>query len=303
MIKLESSKKIEQYKKDLLNKKSFEIHEAIETFYSIFNNIKEFELEAKDKGVIKNVKFNLKSSDLSSNFFENKTNIHPFSFIINNKWLTFYFRINYEKFISDGIKKFFELPKKQNNTEYKIYIKNKEDVIKLIDLIFVKKLKIKIYDFDNIIYSEHNEIIKSFENDKKNNNQTIETVKKVLTNYRTGQQKYRNELLEKWNYRCSVTGINQVQILKASHIKPFSESNESEKYDIENGLLLSPNLDSLFDLHLISFNENGNIMLTNSITTETYKTLGIDLNMSLRFITDGTSKYLTIHRAIFENLN
>ena len=303
MIKLESSKKIEQYKKDLLNKKSFEIHEAIETFYSIFNNIKEFELEAKDKGVIKNVKFNLKSSDLSSNFFENKTNIHPFSFIINNKWLTFYFRINYEKFISDGIKKFFELPKKQNNTEYKIYIKNKEDVIKLIDLIFVKKLKIKIYDFDNIIYPEHNEIIKSFENDKKINNQTIETVKKVLTNYRTGQQKYRNELLEKWNYRCSVTGINQVQILKASHIKPFSESNESEKYDIENGLLLSPNLDSLFDLHLISFNENGNIMLTNSITTETYKTLGIDLNMSLRFITDGTSKYLTIHRAIFENLN
>lgn len=303
MIKPESADKIEKYKKYLLDKNLFQINEAIEAFYSVFKNLKEFELEPIDKGKLKTVKFNLKSSSLSNKNFDNKIDIHPFSFIINDKWLTFYFRINHDKLVSNEIKNSFDLPKKQNKTEYNIYIKNKKDVIKLIKLLFIRKLNINIYDFEDINNFKHNEIIKSFENQKDIKPQIIETVKKVLTNYRTGQQKYRNALLEKWDFCCSVTGINQPQILKASHIKPFNQSNDYEKYDVENGLLLSPNLDSLFDLHLISFDENGIILLTNSISNETYKTLGINLTMKLKFVTEGMLKYLKVHRNKFKNLN
>lgn len=302
MIKLESSEKIKQYKEHLLEKKIFHISEAVETIYSIFNKVKEFELEAKDKGILKTVKFNLKSEYLNNKYFENKKT-NPFSFIINDKWLTFYFRINPDNLVSNEIKNTFDSPLNKNPKEFKIYLKNKEDVIKIVELLFIRKLKINIYNFEDINNFEHNEILKTFEKFKKNENRIIETVKKTLTIYRTGQQKYRNTLLQKWNFCCSVTGINEPLILKASHIKPFSESNDYEKYDVENGLLLNPNLDSLFDLNLISFDENGLILLTNSISNETYKTLGVNLEMKLRFVTDGMLKYLKVHRIKFENLN
>ena len=48
--------------------------------------------------------------------------------------------------------------------------------------------------------------------------------------------------------------------LIASHIKPFIKSNEDEAYDPNNGILLSRNIDSLFDLGCITYRVNGEII-------------------------------------------
>lgn len=50
----------------------------------------------------------------------------------------------------------------------------------------------------------------------------------------------------------------------ASHIKGFSDENttDEEKYDINNGLLLCANADALFDKHLISVNENKELVFS-----------------------------------------
>ena len=68
---------------------------------------------------------------------------------------------------------------------------------------------------------------------------------------------------------CPLTYIaanfnNLGPLFVASHIKAFSDPNTSdnEKYDINNGLLLSANADALFDKHLISIDQNKNVVFS-----------------------------------------
>lgn len=56
--------------------------------------------------------------------------------------------------------------------------------------------------------------------------------------------------------------------LVASHIKPFKKSSDEEAYDPDNGLLLSQNMDGLFDKGYISFNNDGSIILSNKLDTD-----------------------------------
>ena len=54
-------------------------------------------------------------------------------------------------------------------------------------------------------------------------------------------------------------------VLIASHIKPYIECDDKEAFDVNNGLLLSKNLDSLFDLGFISFDNEGTILLSDRL--------------------------------------
>ena len=56
--------------------------------------------------------------------------------------------------------------------------------------------------------------------------------------------------------------------------------------DVSNGIFLSPNLDSLFDKHLISFEDNGDIIISKNLTTKDLQTLGIYSDMKLRKVYD-----------------
>ena len=80
--------------------------------------------------------------------------------------------------------------------------------------------------------------------------------------------------MEKWNGECPITGIDLKSILIASHIVPWKEATDEERLDVENGILLSPLYDSLFD-NLISFSDEGKIVMSGKITEE---------NHSIRFI-------------------
>ena len=62
-----------------------------------------------------------------------------------------------------------------------------------------------------------------------------------------------------------MTGCNLEEILIASHIVPWKDCTDEERLDVDNGLLLSPNYDALFDKHLISFDEDGKLIGSNTI--------------------------------------
>ena len=88
----------------------------------------------------------------------------------------------------------------------------------------------------------------------------------------------------------------------SSHIVPWSESNDIERLDSENGILLSPNIDSLFDKHLISFEDNGSIIISSKIDEVNRKSLGINSQIKIP-VTEGMRKYLKRHRERFNEKN
>ena len=130
---------------------------------------------------------------------------------------------------------------------------------------------------------------------KYNYNKPNVTERTGLVTSRVGQGYYRQQILEKWNNTCPVTKCNVPEILISSHIVPWKNSNQDERLDPENGILLSPNVDSLFDKHIISFTDEGEIILSTRITRNDLELLGIDLNVKIN-ITKGMKQYLTKHR-------
>jgi hypothetical protein len=124
------------------------------------------------------------------------------------------------------------------------------------------------------------------------------TERRGLVTSRVGQGWYRQEILKKWGNKCSITGCSLTEILISSHIKGWSECNEDERLDPDNGILLSPDIDSLFDKHLISFQDNGSIMISDKLSKEDLDILGISNLIKLK-VDEGMKKYLKHHRNRF----
>ncbi|MEP2937627.1 MAG: HNH endonuclease signature motif containing protein [Gilvibacter sp.] len=124
-----------------------------------------------------------------------------------------------------------------------------------------------------------------------------ETSKVSLTTLRVGQAEFRQKLLRRWNYKCAVNGSSIKEVLIASHIVPWREATNKERMDVENGILLSPIYDALFDKYLISFNEQGGIEISQELQESEYRKLGITGYEKIRDLTDENKKYLKIHMA------
>lgn len=92
---------------------------------------------------------------------------------------------------------------------------------------------------------------------------------------RVSQGSFRRLLLLKCHH-CKLCDISTTSVLRASHIKGWSESSSAERIDAENGLILCANHDALFDRHLISFEPNtGNICISASIDDEQREMLNL----------------------------
>jgi predicted restriction endonuclease len=100
----------------------------------------------------------------------------------------------------------------------------------------------------------------------------LETVKEAIIKVRIGQSGFRNKLL-KTQEKCLFTDVSKKELLLAGHIKPWSESTNFEQIDANNGILLTPTFDKLFDKFLISFDENGSVMYSKNITEEVWVSL------------------------------
>ena len=124
------------------------------------------------------------------------------------------------------------------------------------------------------------------------------TERRGLVTSRVGQGWYRQEILKKWGNKCSITGCSLTEILISSHIKGWSECNEDERLDVDNGILLTPHIDSLFDKHLISFEDDGSIMISEKVSKQDLDILGVSKSIRLK-VDDGMKKYLKHHRNRF----
>ena len=165
----------------------------------------------------------------------------------------------------------------------------------------VKEQAVRILnDIENLnIKQEFNYIDKSAQ---KADLSSIE--KQILIKYRIGQSSYRRKLLEYWG-GCSVSGCSNISVLIASHIKQYSICLDKEKYDVFNGLLLTPNYDKLFDAYLISFDEFGKILISENLIIEDLEKLGVSKSDRLlkNKLTQEHVVYLKEHRQKFYDIN
>lgn len=126
-----------------------------------------------------------------------------------------------------------------------------------------------------------------------------ETERKGLVTSRVGQGMYRKRVIHRWEYQCAVTGFDNLELLIASHIVPWAESNDLEKLDVDNGLLLSPVYDALFDRHLITFSKTGRIMLSSNLTEKNYKRIGVGGSERIKNLSKKNKEYLERHQEAF----
>ena len=114
---------------------------------------------------------------------------------------------------------------------------------------------------------------------------------------RIGQGFFRHLVLEIWNYKCAVTqaGI----LLCASHIKPWRLSTNRERLDGFNGLALTPHFDQAFDAGFVSFQDDGEILLSRRLPAFDAHALGIRPGLRLGGVESGHIPYLQFHRQMF----
>lgn len=115
---------------------------------------------------------------------------------------------------------------------------------------------------------------------------------------RIGQSHFRAKLLSEMK-SCPITGIDDKRLLIASHIKPWVHSNNEERVNTKNGILLSPLFDKLFDksIGLITFTTEKRILISNKLSKENIARLNISNNQNLEhFDIDGREEFLEYHR-------
>lgn len=114
---------------------------------------------------------------------------------------------------------------------------------------------------------------------------------------RVGQDIFRHGLIEYWEGRCAITGLDSIEILRASHIKPWAVcESDSERLDVFNGLLLAPHLDALFDKGYLTIHDSGEIVLSSRLSVSHRRLLGLDASLGIVSLVDGHRPYLQHHR-------
>lgn len=123
-----------------------------------------------------------------------------------------------------------------------------------------------------------------------------QTQKNQIVAARIGQGFFRRTLLDECNY-CPITTIDDSRLLVASHIKPWRNSNNHERLNPKNGILLTPTFDKLFDKGYISFNSDKTLIISNKISEENIQKLGLIQNMQIPLLPiNGREDFLEYHR-------
>jgi predicted restriction endonuclease len=84
---------------------------------------------------------------------------------------------------------------------------------------------------------------------------------------RKGQNLFREAVLSSYRYQCCVTGIADPRLLVASHIKPWAQ-DAPNRLNPRNGLCLSTFYDRAFDIGLISFSEDFQMLVSQELVKQ-----------------------------------
>lgn len=119
--------------------------------------------------------------------------------------------------------------------------------------------------------------------------------RQALTLARKGQGRFRADLMQR-DPRCLITGVDDDRLLVASHIRPWARCHtHHERLDPDNGILLTPTYDRLFDRGLITFEESGRVETSPQLSRATMERLRFDPSVRVRRFDQSTAVYLDYH--------
>jgi putative restriction endonuclease len=124
-----------------------------------------------------------------------------------------------------------------------------------------------------------------------------ETEKEALIMARRGQGLFKARV-RAIEHACRISKVDRIEHLRASHCKPWRDSNNDERLDPENGLLLTPSIDHLFDRGFISFEGNGRLIVSSVAHQGSLRKMGVDpvANVNVGGFSEGQRRFLEFHR-------
>jgi hypothetical protein len=127
------------------------------------------------------------------------------------------------------------------------------------------------------------------------NHRLTSTEKQQLILSRRGQGIFRKNVsnVEK---SCRISGVADQRLLIASHIKPWRLSNNDERLDGNNGFLLAPHVDHLFDKGFMSFSDDGTVLTSDDIAPNVLAMWQIVAAINVGRFNVEQKGYLTFHR-------
>jgi hypothetical protein len=124
-----------------------------------------------------------------------------------------------------------------------------------------------------------------------------ETDREAIVRARRGQGLFKQRVM-RIEARCRITGVSNPAHLLASHCKPWRDSSNEERLDGENGLLLTPSIDHLFDRGFIGFEDSGNLIISPVAHKPSLQRMGVETERTTNVgtFTDGQRHFLDFHR-------
>jgi hypothetical protein len=119
--------------------------------------------------------------------------------------------------------------------------------------------------------------------------------KETFIRARRGQGRYRQDL-ERVETGCRLTGLIDRRHVRATHIKPWRVSDDREKLDPNNGLLLSPHIDHLFSRGYLSFTDEGDLLVSKFLNPVVLSTWGLKMAIKRKPFGAEQCVYLSYHR-------
>ena len=107
-----------------------------------------------------------------------------------------------------------------------------------------------------------------------------QTERTALVLARRGQGIFRDNV-RAIEHACRITRVERMEHLIASHIQPWRDSSNDQRLDGENGLLLTPTVDHLFDRGFISFESTGHLIVSPVADPLSLKRMGIDRGQAI----------------------
>jgi hypothetical protein len=144
---------------------------------------------------------------------------------------------------------------------------------------------------ETLLWEEH--LRKQIEQDRS----IQETDREALVIARRGQGLFRDRV-QRIERHCRVTRVSRPEHLRASHCKPWRDSTNEERLDGENGLLLTPSIDHLFDRGFISFEASGRLLVSPVADGASLAKMGVPVDKSCNVgaFTPRQAGYLEYHR-------
>ena len=124
-----------------------------------------------------------------------------------------------------------------------------------------------------------------------------DTDREALIVARRGQGLFKQRVME-IETQCRITGVTNPIHLRASHSKPWRDSNNDERLNGENGLLLTPTIDHLFDRGFISFEDSGVLIVSPVAHAPSLNRMGVETSRTVNVgtFTEGQKQFLDYHR-------